>query len=290
MDKLDEAKNTLRQTVTAFVDLLGARDALIELDRIVELEMKKEEATPLIQRSIGLIRWLRSQIEDALDELRAHELPESELAKLPPKGRETWKRSRTYDLRRQHLADAVVLNLLIAHDNVLGTLRGLTDLISAIGYGGLSLLSRGYLIRGGIETGVAIDRGGNEMLGSGMAYSYLLESGAAFYPRVCLGPRLLGFISSFENELSLKSVGCSTAEIDVSKRGANFLRQLLRTDPDGMVRVNFVAPLLMKGLGELGAKLRESAEAEMRRHLSTLDPSKDVAKIQKFQWALSSLA
>ncbi|MCX7015861.1 MAG: hypothetical protein NTW86_25455, partial [Candidatus Sumerlaeota bacterium] len=65
----------------------------------------------------------------------------------------------------------------------------------------------GVPIRGGIEIGLGLDIEDDEIYGPAIARAYDLESMVADYPRVLLGPELIGFLDEVRNQTPTSAFG-----------------------------------------------------------------------------------
>ena len=81
----------------------------------------------------------------------------------------------------------------------------------------------GVPIRGGVEVGLGVEMFEHEYYGRVLVDAYLIESTAADYPRVLVGPRLLNYLAALERgpftdeRLATPPEGCS---IRCSEEGA----------------------------------------------------------------------
>ena len=92
----ENRKNTTRDTVTAFIDLLGMSNALGKLDRISDKVLPKEEAAPLIKQSIGAILSMRHEVEEVSKAWTSSDPPEG----LTQEEAQTWSSTKHGDKSR----------------------------------------------------------------------------------------------------------------------------------------------------------------------------------------------
>jgi len=232
------------QTVTAFVDLLGVANALRDLDKIHDQSLDKEAATPLVVAAIGTVMRFRREFINCMQasDPTLPELPNG----IPDEARRVFDESRHTDIRFHTFSDCIVVNTVINSEMLLGTARDILFLCHSLAYTNLTMLKHGVLTRGGVETGLAMDDGSQELLGSGLAHAYELESTIAEYPRICIGPRFLGLLQALEHEGKRDDIrGGDLFRAKAIAGIAERIRGLIVSDHDGVARLRLVLPELV---------------------------------------------
>lgn len=274
----------LRQTVTAFVDLLGLSNALGELDRIVDEALEEAKARPLMQASLGRVLRFRRLFDEAFTEMsRRKEMPPTG---LPAPALPLWQQSLESDVRIVHFSDCVLINVIIQRDNLLATVRGMIHTCTCLAYTCLRMMAEGQLLRGGIETGVAIAADDEqEVLGSGLVHAYGLESRIADHPRVCFGPRFMGMLSTMTPATSAQD-----PQSVVLRRSIEVIRSFIDIDQDGVPRLRILHALVQTAAVESGeADLIDRARRILTDRLSAMSPTRDALLMKKVSWAVNVL-
>jgi hypothetical protein len=148
---------------------------------------------------------------------------------------------------------------------MIGVCSGMVSLCISLSMTALSLMAEGQLLRGGIDTGAAIDSGEAEVLGSGLVHAYHLESQIADYPRICIGPRITGLLSHLKDPACKAQLGLDEPQFEILQGIVALVDEMIITDPDGIPRLDYTSPfvcqsLFSRGAGGLIEKARESAQ------------------------------
>ena len=274
----------LRQTVTAFVDLLGLSNALEALDRIVDEDLEEPSARPIVQTSIGRVLRFRALFDTAFNEMSSRK--EKQPKGLPEDLVGLWKQSLESDVRISHFSDCALINVIVQRRNLLATARGMIHLCSSLGYACLRMMAEGQLVRGGIDTGVAIAPDGEqEVLGSGLVHSYGLECRVAEDPRICIGPRFLGLLSAMTPPSDARE-----PESLVLRRNLDVIRSFLIGDLDGLPRLQILHPIVLAAASEAGeGDLVNKARDALRDSIATLGATQGTTIKKKVNWAVNVL-
>ena len=119
------------------------------------------------------------------------------------------------------MSDAYVAAVPLARDSTPGAVADVYRLLLAAAVVWLSSLAMGNPIRGGVEVGTAAPLGDSEVYGEGLARAYRLESRAAKWPRIVVGPRLFATLQDVRDR-----------RIEPTASIARDCCLLLRQDPD----------------------------------------------------------
>jgi hypothetical protein len=96
-------------------------------------------------------------------------------------------------------------------------------------------MSFGWVIRGGIEVGLAMDIDKDEVYGPALAWAYSLESRVANYPRIVVGESLTRYLQD------IASLSPSTKEVMLNSSLAVKALNILKVDDDGNTFLDYLA-------------------------------------------------
>lgn len=176
-----------------FIDLLGQRNALRGCGLLPD---QLEEFLPFARKSIGPIVSLHDDFRQFYESLQDQPDP----SVVAPENREKYLRATKTALKFQRFSDGLVAYLSLAHDEDYFPINGVYSLIAASGSLCLLGLAKHQPLRGGLEIAWGAELNKDELYGCVVAKSYELESEIAKYPRIALGPEILGY---FEKHVRL---------------------------------------------------------------------------------------
>ena len=126
----------------------------------------------------------------------------------------------------------------------------------------LLAMRRDLPIRGGIEFGLAMDVGEQEVYGYALAQAHRLESKVAQYPRIVVGPGLLVLLNR-----ALEDTAMRGQDVDLAHRLAEMCMRLIQTDEDEALVVDVTSRDVLKRLPEtLPEAVVRSVEQQLQRH------------------------
>lgn len=289
--KLDRAfdpqrVNKMRQTVTAFVDLLGLSNALSEWDHIERNQLDKDRSTPIVQQSNGAVLKFRQLIQEALEAAPEYPLPVGS----PQDMARAWKAMHAGDSRVYWFSDCALINVIVDHTNPLGTCYDVLALLHGLAYATLRLAAYGQLMRGGIEMGTGLVSDSQEVLGSGLVAAHTLETSVAKHPRICLGPRFLQFLNVCSSDEELTRIGTPPTMRTMTIRIAQEAAALVRIDEDNLPRLDFANNELLSDMERAGVRsLAQHARRGVEARLAKLPAGTEPGVQSKYTWMLKSL-
>lgn len=190
--------------VLAFLDLLGQKERLCEIEGILETadpEIHREKLQQTLEQTVGTIRIFRRQFLNFFNRYLQHQpsIP------IPQEIENYFTQMRGHSkINFQSFSDSTIVwtpvQLKTAFDyaQVLNSIHGI---LASIGMITPLYLSKKIPFRGGIdiEGGILVTPEGNEIYGPVLNRAYSLESIDAEYPRVLIGRGLLDFLNHISN-------------------------------------------------------------------------------------------
>ncbi len=212
--------------VVAFVDLLGLRDEIRQLQQVPKSDADKRQFMGVLRKTLVPIAELRESFQDIFDRYRKHG---ENLDGFPSKDRERVRRLRSVAASTYGLSDAVVITvpLMLGEDRPL-PITGVWATLGAVSGLWLASLAVGRPFRAGIEIGVGAMIDGNEPFGSALVRAYDLESHAAEYPRVVVGDHLRRYLENGHTEFE------DAKEEEWFRRLAGMAKRQMIQDSDGV--------------------------------------------------------
>lgn len=186
--------------VVAFLDLLGQKDRLCEIEGALEgtdPEAHREKLQQTLKHTVGTIWAFRKQFLDFFNGYLQHQpsIP------IPKEIENYFSQVRGHSqIKFQSFSDSTIvwtpvhLETDFAYAQVLNSIHGI---LTSVGLITPLFLSKKIPFRGGIdlEGGILISPNGNEIYGPVLNRAYSLESKDADYPRVLIGRGLIDFLN-----------------------------------------------------------------------------------------------
>lgn len=186
--------------VVAFLDLLGQKDRLCEIEGILETanpELHREKLQQTLKQTVGTIWAFRKQFSDFFN----FYLNLKPSFPIPKEIENHFNQMRGHSqINFQSFSDSTIIWTPIrleddfAYAQVLNSIHGI---LVSIGMITPLYLSKEIPFRGGIdlEGGIIVTPNGNEIYGPVLNRAYSLESVEAEYPRVLIGRGLINFLN-----------------------------------------------------------------------------------------------
>ncbi|RJO66025.1 MAG: hypothetical protein C4523_14200 [Myxococcales bacterium] len=182
----------IRGYLTAFVDLLGLSNRLLEFEKIGQFiggeipeDFKKEAA-----RTAVSAEWLRDSF---ITFYQAQTDPQGQLPPGPLSAEQLaiWNRQFPDPPTIQWFSDCILVSIPIRSEWPVSFYRSLHSLVLACAMAQIRALVLKLPARGGIAIGYGARLNTGEILGAGLAKAYQLESKEANYPRILIDPELI---------------------------------------------------------------------------------------------------
>jgi len=275
----------VRGYVTAFVDLLGLSNKLLQLDALCDPQ-NHANAKQIIGRSLAPVRTMRRAFEDFYRSFESHRDPvmEEQVHNLPLPLQQLWNETHTYESVVHWFSDCVSVSVPISENSDLTTMRGIFSMFSSLSVVYLQMLAMHQAIRGGVEVGYGVEITQGEVIGSSLAKAYRVEQ-VARYPRICIGGELLGMVEHYARqdtseppEVLCKFFACSSKEC-------------LMTDLDGAVCINPLNTRFLKALDRnTRARIIYNAFVFVHQEVRTARDSQNQSLLKKYEWLRDSFA
>jgi hypothetical protein len=265
--------------LVAFLDVLGQRERFRALHHPTTPE-DKAEVGEVLRQTAGFVLQLRNVFDTQFTAFEA--------------GLTNLKKHTEKPVRPKFMgfSDSFVTSVPIRTDD--GHLALMVTIVSALsaaaGVMSVSLAS-GHPLRGGIDVGLAVEIGPQEIYGTALEKAYLLESEEAGYPRIVIGEELWHFLSSAHAHFQVQETPESkaiTAIIEKAKR-------LIAIDKDGKRVLDYLGPAIVENYPGLIEKIKELEVkpiyefvlAEQERINKRNDP-KLIARYHAFRYYIES--
>ena len=218
--------------VVAFLDLLGQQDALRGMimpdkEKQHEVDAFKRKVRDLYAPLYALRTWLhdsiRSFIEGGIDRTQLAQPAQELLDEL-----------RGIPIFYRYFSDSIIVHIPLRDDIGRFKCRAVYGVLGATALTFLSCMSKGWALRGGIEVGLAMDIGDNEIYGPALARAHALESKVAQYPRIVIGEELIAYLKAIAGQPA------STPAEEANARLATRSLEFLAVDDDGQTFLDYL--------------------------------------------------
>ncbi len=219
-----------------FVDLLGQRDAMRghQLLPSITTDEERDAFVASVRPSIGNIHRLQTRADEMLSTFMAD--PDASVfgRELSPDEMAVWIALNRSNIRWQRWSDGLICFARLGNGDVLSEVNGIFGVIALCGSLALLGLASGQPIRGGIEVAWGTELYAGELYGPAVARAYELESEVAQYPRIVVGPYLIGFLHHVLRESG------ATMAAQMDKSMAELCLKLLLRDCDGNSIIHYL--------------------------------------------------
>ena len=222
--------------VVVFLDLIGQKERLVELPKLVPNEGLTPELERAIKNTYGATFALRETIRSYFEGHELHKVDPKLLEGLTDTQKGLFKKMASSKIHLQYMGDAIVLYSKLTNKHGELNLRSILMMLGGCALAMLLQLGRGNPIRGAIEIGVAMDWEEFGIYGSALYSAYYLESRVAKYPRVVIGDELLNYLQLWEKEKGEDELN------RVNKEVARRCFLVICEDIDGRAILDFLSP------------------------------------------------
>jgi hypothetical protein len=217
--------------LTAFVDLLGQSEALKSIDRLPnsndDFEMK--QFIVKVKDTFGLIHGFHSSFNNFFVGYSQRQ----GAPQLNAEQRKIYGQMNSNEIKLQRFSDGMLLYLSLRDNMNQGHIRGVAGIIFSCGAMFLLWLSKGYVMRAGVDIGIAAELYENELYGPAPAKAYHLENNSCQYPRIVIGEGLIKYINTIKE----------SEDNDFSKVNKILIEnaeQMIAYDDDGLPIVDYL--------------------------------------------------
>jgi hypothetical protein len=226
--KLQEPKH-MAWYVVAYLDLLGQQDVLNNITALPHVENReevaafKEKVAAFYRPLYGLETFFKAGIKP----FKEGSVKETTFL---PSEQELLKQFRSTPVFYRHFSDSLIVHIPLSNDTGKFQCHAIYGVLAATAVTFLSCLVHSWVIRGGIELGLAMDIEEGEVYGPALARAYRLESRVAQYPRVVIGEELVRYLqmvagqeASMEEKAHARIAARSLGLLASDDDGCNFL-------------------------------------------------------------------
>ena len=229
----EEAKYHLSYRVTAFLDVLGQGEKLAMLKRMPQTTEEREKTRRLLAETAGYVLQLRRLLKQYFERFRQ---PSHLIDDLPPDVQEQIRTARLSATHRG-FSDSLIMTVdLKSTDEGCTPITGVYGTLIACAYLGLLCLALERPIRGGLDAGLGLEIGNDEIYGPTLQRAYHLENRIADFPRIVIGDELWNYISAVESQAATTPLG------RIASRLAEACKTLVTVDKDGCRILHILAP------------------------------------------------
>ena len=216
----------------AYIDVLGQKEYLKRFTRLPDMsdDKIKNEFAHAVMKTVGTMTSITNLINRffaAADKVDS-EMPVPELLK------DDVKRLTKRDVKFLKFSDGLFVYTTIAESLIPVPQFGVYALFLACGMLSLTCLASGTAIRGGLEIGWGLEYETNQLYGSVVSLSYLLESKIAQYPRFVIGQQMQEYL-----HMSTQIKDTDTAS-RLKKHSAELCLDIVYEDNDGYFCIDFL--------------------------------------------------
>jgi len=222
---------SLNWYVVAFLDLLGQKEKLINLENKVKNGngLAIEDILPEVKESFGVTEGFKQAFENFFDKFNRAGAPPFPLS---PDLEEAYYRLTKRNVSFTRFSDSIVIYQSISTQTTRTPFTSLFGILTGIAVVSLVHLAAGLPFRGGIDVGLGMEINGY-FYGPGLFRAHDLESTKAEFPRVVVGDTLIDFINngmsinggSLEDQVNNLFASTSKKLIERDRHNCSFIDQ-----------------------------------------------------------------
>ena len=222
--------------LVAYLDLLGIRRELAKTNVLPGEDPKKfEDVVASLRASVGAIRNLRAGLANYFEGLSLANKDDSVFDGLPADKIALAKSLQGTRVRRDHIADGVVVACPLGPEIGHFPIRAVWEVLGACSAMMLIQLAMRRPVRVGMDVGTAIEHEG-ELYGAAYVNAYEIESRRARYPRIVVGNALPQYLQQ------LSQPATAAIEDRFKAQMAQWCASLLKRDADGEWILDYAGP------------------------------------------------
>lgn len=216
--------------LVGFFDVLGQSSRLRQLTKIPQTDVERAEVVRLLKNTAGVVLGVRRMFRDFFQSAGT---PTPFVESLPAPMREQFLQATQAEVTYRGISDSFIVTVCLGDTGVATTpLNGVYRTFVAASGMWLLSLSVGHPIRGGIDVGLGIDIGEDEIYGPVLDCAYHLESRIAGGPRIVVGDVCVDYL----NFVSRRPANAIHGQI--ASAVAMFCLSMLRQDSDGVTTLD----------------------------------------------------
>ncbi|MGB2985147.1 MAG: hypothetical protein WBE26_04635 [Phycisphaerae bacterium] len=220
--------------VVTLIDFLGQKAELTKWDSLPITDSEERKFDDAIQKSFGKVLNWREEFEKNYNLWFKAKEPKLRLEDLSPDDARMYRESSDTSLDFMHFSDTIIVYSLVSNRYGYPDVGAVLGHLYACGILMLSALNRETVFRGAIEIGMGAQFKEADIYGPVLADAHRLESKQAEYPRILVGPRLLGYLDGLASSTE------ETPSAHINRGAANWCMKLLGADTDGKCIVDYL--------------------------------------------------
>jgi len=222
--------------LVAFLDVMGQSERFKKL-RLAKTPEEDAEVGEVVRQTAGFVLDLRRVFDEQFTAFEA--------------GSPNIKRHTKEPLRPHFIgiSDSLITSVPLRNDG--GDLVGIVTVYSALSAAAvvmLTSLASKHPLRGGIDVGLAVEMGPQEVYGTALARAYELESKEAQYPRILIGDELWRYFNAAIGHFEKQDTPVARSITVITKK----MLELVATDGDGKRILDYLGQTILDNAGPGG--------------------------------------
>jgi hypothetical protein len=220
--------------IVAFIDMLGQKDSLGKIPKIVTNDTDIESLIPSLKETYGKRKQVRQIISDYFKAYLQSDRNKDRYNKLSENQKKLSEQMLYPHISTEYWGDSIIfysklpiptgdVNLTVIFAMLLACATGML-----ISFGGRTPL------RGGIEIGTTLEGFDYGIYGSALFGAYQLEKNIANYPRIVIGEELIKLLSFYGDSEQTDVISA------INKEAANMCLGMIYKDKDGYSIIDFL--------------------------------------------------
>ncbi len=212
-----------------YVDVLNQREKLMEIKDLPETKEEHAKFLELLRNTYGVVDTLVR----LFDSMTTNMVVFDDIPELSEEVKRRLNRMVGNPIDRTLFSDSLLYYISLQEDQGAVPVVRILELIYAATSVMAGALSMGIACRGGLDIGIAAKFARVGIYGPALYKAYRLENDIAQYPRIVVGPDLVGYLNSSLEDLN------PTGEASVRRSFAKFCLELIYEDTDGAFALDY---------------------------------------------------
>ena len=217
---MQDKKEQIGFYVCSLVDILGQKEKLVKLN-----DISLAESIPIFRQTYENVKKFRKYTNDSINFVN------------DIKSKHNFKSRFTSNPREmKSFSDLITSYVSLGNNEHKLQFQGIYFLLLSNCEVFLKMLADGIVLRGGIDFGMAIKNNENELYGSALLNSYILESKVANSIRIIVGQNLYNYIQEISH-----SDTTGDELLDLNIRYGQLCKKLIKQDTDGEYILDYLS-------------------------------------------------